>query len=143
MDIHKAIKILQSYNNRDVQDTNPPLGQSTARAINGPETVMCTFPNLNVLREVTYYRLSGAIYTQFYAINGKLHRDSKEGPARTDYHENGQLAVRQYRESGIFHRDPLDGPAYECWHENGVKANEFYYVHGKQVKPPKIDYKFT
>ena len=105
-------------------------------AVNGQETVTCTFPNLNVLREVRFYRLDGTLYTQFYTINGNLHRDFKEGPARSDYHKNGQIAVRQYREHGRLHRDPLEGPAHEYWHDNGVKINEFYCVDGKNVKRP-------
>jgi hypothetical protein len=75
----------------------------------------------------------GAVITA-YLVDGKLHRDPKQGPAW--HHKAAYGEDWQYLVQGEFHRDHRDGPAvHSASSKPGEPVIESYYQHGKLHRP--------
>jgi len=81
----------------------------------------------------TYWYRNGQKRYEQYLVNGKRHRDPREGSAVTSWYGNGQKWFKEHCVSGELHRDPTLGPAYTRWNKNGQKYIEIYYVRGIQI----------
>jgi hypothetical protein len=108
---------------------------------------------------------SGILVLETYRLDGKLHREPKDGPAyirRSDegfgiieeryywrgklHRENGpayilyadnQLILEEeyYHRHGVISRDPKEGPAWVEYFD-GVKVNEEYVLNGVRYRDP-------
>jgi hypothetical protein len=68
-------------------------------------------------------------------LNGKLHRNPKEGPAW--HYVRGEEVRIEYGINGQLHRDPADGPALSYTHFEGREiSGEEYFEHGEWHRPP-------
>lgn len=84
-----------------------------------------------------YYSDNG-IFAREYYINGKRHRDPKEGPADIHYHShNGEVWYEKYYVNGKLHRDPKEGPACICYKNSGDLWYMEYYVDDKRHRNPE------
>ena len=80
---------------------------------------------------------TGVVVLESYRLNGKLHRDSKEGPAYIyRNNEDGRVAWERFYWNGRLHRE--DGPAKVEYNIDGtVMLDEMYYRHGLLHRDPK------
>ena len=68
---------------------------------------------------------TGVVVTEKYRLNGRLHRDPKEGPALVERDaSNSHRTIEQYRWHGHLHRDPKEGPALTGWEK---ETGEIYW----------------
>jgi hypothetical protein len=72
-----------------------------------------------------------------YCLDGNLHRDPKDGPARVI--EKGERHIEQYWVNGRLHRPYAAGPAMTYTHyENFDLSGEEYFEDGKWHRPSEL-----
>lgn len=75
---------------------------------------------------------TGLLAEEVHRLNGRLHRDPREGPARISWSAAGRICSERYYWRGRMHRP--DGPALiDRWHGGVV---EEYYRHGLVHRDP-------
>ena len=57
---------------------------------------------------------------------------------RTERYSNGQPYYREFRVEGKRHRDPKDGPAYEVFYESGQLHYREFWVEGKLLTDAEV-----
>jgi hypothetical protein len=79
---------------------------------------------------------TGVLIQESHRLDGKLHRDEKDGPALRAWSEVcRELAEECYYWNGRRHRD--NGPAELAFNSNGSVHRECYYRHGSLHRDPK------
>jgi hypothetical protein len=83
------------------------------------------------------YSERDVLLAEVHRLGGRLHRNPKEGPACSYYHqETGALMEERYYWNSRLHRE--NGPAVvEYHHENGAVILEGYYRRGFMHRDPK------
>lgn len=89
----------------------------------------------NVTIETTFHP-DGQVKRRSFLVDGKNHRDPKDGPAFESFYENGQVRSREFWVGDKRSRDPKDGPAVEEFYENGQVETREFWVDGKKVLNP-------
>jgi hypothetical protein len=80
---------------------------------------------------------TGVVIEEFYRLNGRLHRDSAEGPAHTERDESsGAVSTERYYRLGRRHR--TDGPALISYGLFGLVMEEIYYRNGLVHRDPRV-----
>ena len=80
---------------------------------------------------------TGIVLLEMHRLNGRLHRNSKQGPALIHRHpDTGTVIEERYYWNGRLHRE--DGAAVlEYNYLNSVPMSEMYYRHGLIHRDPK------
>jgi hypothetical protein len=79
---------------------------------------------------------TGVVTDEQYLVDGQLHRNPSEGPARTQRSaETGKLIAEYFYANGKLHRE--DGPAKLEYFISGALAEEAWYRHGAMHRIPE------
>jgi hypothetical protein len=78
---------------------------------------------------------TGLIAVEMHRLNGRLHRDSSEGPAFIARTETGEVGEERYYWKGRLHRE--GGPAKLEYSVDGRAGVEMYYRHGLLHRDPQ------
>jgi len=80
--------------------------------------------------------VTGVVVDESYFVNGRLHRDPAEGPARIMRDPvTGIATFEEYFVRGKYHRDPAEGPAIIRRNARGELCVSIYCVDGEDIDP--------
>ena len=84
-----------------------------------------------IIDSITTKYEEGLLVKEYRPKNhGKLHRNSKSGPAKTIFYKNGNIKREIYAEHGLYHRNMQIGPAYIEYYEDGTLKLITYFLNG-------------